>query len=526
MRAQPGFERLAALAEHADALAASLGAPAAGSTSIGQERAILRMFGVTGIDRAGRPLAAEVVDRYVSPDRARLSGGIALPFAMAAAEYDLEAHELALEVAAGNIDLAVEAELLGRPERRAVAEAQARRFGRVGLDRIDANRFARRELLALLGDPRRPWIGAALQEPAIVDAIDEAGVLIDAGVQLLLVEVPPGRELSDRLAQRSIAIQPWRPGEQSRGGLEAPDTAGRPVPTGSHRALGVLRRAVDEAGARKRAYVRLATDAPALAAPDQAVVSAYERIDVVVADPMREIVLGQVDPQRALADHAFANRLQVRAGTTLVIPAGPLVVAADMEAGRPADPATLSGRALALQLLAVALARRNGLPAGSISIGALPDWLVDERDAPARALGEIALRRALLPDVGLAFLEPALDADRALTWGAIVGALLPDAGEVDLVLGRAGGNLPSRVRALGAAARVSAALAGCRDEAALSGAALEHARGAAIAAQGTLIALEATGWRSFVSHSAGPDDTGIGGEVVAVRTEAFDPFAG
>ena len=522
----PALAHLDQLVRHADAVAAAIGGPAAGSTSIGQERAILRMFGVTGIDRMGRPLAAEVVDRYLSPDRARLSGGIALPFAMAAAEYDLEAHELAVEVAAGNVDLAVEAELLGRPDRRAVAEDRARRFARAATDRIDANRFARRELLALLGDPRRPWIGAALREPAIIDAIDEAGVLVEAGVEVLLVEVPPGRELATRLAQRSMPIDPWRPAETSRSGLEAPDPAGRPVPTGSHRALGVLRRAVDEAGARRRAYVRLATDAPALAAPDQAVVSAYERIDVVVADPMREIVLGQVDPERALADHAFANRLHVRAGTGVVIPAGPLVVAADLEAGTPADPATLSGRALALQLLAVALARRNGLPEASISIGALPDWLVDDRDAAARAGGEIALRRRLLPDVGLAFIEPLLDGERALTWGAIIAALLPDAGPVDLLLARAGGNLAARVRLLSAAASVAAGLAGTRGTPGLAGAALDHAERAAQAAEATLLALEATGWRSMVAQPPGVTDTGIGGDVVAPRTEAFDPFAG
>ena len=526
MRDVPGFDRLPALAERATALAASLGSTAAASTSVGQERAILRMFGVTGIDRAGRPLAAEAVDRYISPDRTRLAGGIALPFAMAAAEYGLDSHELAIEVAAGNIDLAIEAELLSRPDRRAVAEAQAKRFGRVGLDRIDANRFARRELLALLGDPPRPWIGAALQEPAIIDAIDEAAVLIEAGVQVLLVEVPPGRELADRLAQRSIPIEPWRPGATSRSGLDAPDPAGRPVPTGSHRALGVLRRAVDESGARRRGYVRLATDAPALAAPDQAVVSAYERIDLVVADPMREIVIGQVDPQRALADHAFANRLHARAGTLVVVPAGPLVVAADMEAGRPADPATLCGRALALQLLAVALARRNGLPASAISVGAIPDWLADEREGPARAAAEIALRRALLPDSGLAFLEPVLDGDRALTWGAIVAALLPDAGAVDVVLARAGGNLPSRVRVLGASARVAAGLSGTRTDTGLAGLALEHATAVVLAAEATLLALETTGWKALVARPAGPDDTGIGGEVVMARTESFDPFAG
>ena len=49
-------------------IASAWGATAALFTSIGQERAILRLFGVTGVDRAGRPLAAEVVSRYLGPE--------------------------------------------------------------------------------------------------------------------------------------------------------------------------------------------------------------------------------------------------------------------------------------------------------------------------------------------------------------------------------------------------------------------------------------------------------------------------
>ena len=53
------------LRARATAIASAWGATAATFTTVGQERAILRLFGVGGLDRAGRPLAAEVVDRYV-----------------------------------------------------------------------------------------------------------------------------------------------------------------------------------------------------------------------------------------------------------------------------------------------------------------------------------------------------------------------------------------------------------------------------------------------------------------------------
>src|SRR5690606_27631900 len=143
------------------------------STTVGRERAMLRLFGVTGLDRAGRPLAGQVVDRYSGSDAGRLASGIALPFAMAPLEDDVGPQQLALDVASGAVDLALEAELLDRPDRRAMAEDEATRLARAAVARIDANRVARHELLDLLGDAPRPWVGTTVLAPAVDDAIDE-----------------------------------------------------------------------------------------------------------------------------------------------------------------------------------------------------------------------------------------------------------------------------------------------------------------------------------------------------------------
>jgi len=511
--------QLEALIARATALAAAWGGAAASSTSVGQERAILRLFGVAGLDRAGRPLAAEVVDRYLAPDPRRLAGGISLPFAMAMAEYDLQPHELALEVAAGNVDLGLEAELLSEPDRRAVAVADATALARTALDRIDANRTARRELLAVLGDPARPWLGAALVAPAIVDAVDEARAAIDGGAELVRVDVPASRELSEGMAKIGAPLRPWHASASSRGGLDAFDPSGAPIPTGSQRALGVLRRFVDEAGARRRRYVRIVTDAPALAAPDQAVVAAFERIDLVIADPMREIVSGRVDPDRAIADHVFAHRLLGRAGTKVLVPAGPLLVTPDIATGVPSDPATRSGRALALQLLAVALARRDGLTPDAVIIGAIPDWLIEEPDCPARSAAEIALRRVLLPGHGLAFLEPAMDDEMSARWQAIVGALLPDAGQVEAVVRRS----HESSRTTRGMLHVAGSLRSSRVPPELTGVAAAHANGVVGAALRTLEALDERGWGALVDQPLGIR-ANLGADSVSERSESFDPL--
>ena len=526
LRMQPLGERqdLEALLAAPRSSAIGLGTSAAASTTIGQERAILRLFGVSGLDRGGRPLAAEVVDRYLGPDPRRLGGGIALPFAMALAEYDLTPQELALAVAAGNVDLGLEAELLAESDRRAVATADAAALARAAMDRMDANRTARRELLAVLGDPPRPWVGTGLGAAAIVDALDEARAAIDAGAELVRVDVPPSRELAERTARTGTPVERWRAHPSSRGGLDTFDPSGQPIPTGAQRSLAVLRRFVDEAGARRRGYVRIMTDAPALAAPDQAVVAAFERIDIVIADPMREIVAGRVDPDRAIADHVFAHRLLARAGTQVLVPAGPLIVAGDLAKGVPSDPATRAGRALALQLLAVALARRDGLGPDAVVVGAFPDWLIEESGAPARVAAEIALRRSLLPGHPLAFVEPAVRPDLAMLWHAIVGALLADAGDALAVVRRPGAT-PTEAAYTQATTGVAAGLRASRAVPELRGIALDHATRAVEAATATLRALEDGGWTSLVDAPLAFAAGHLGADAVAERTEAFDPLA-
>ncbi len=520
---------LTELRERARALAAAWAAQARTATTAGQERAILRMLGVTGTDREGQPLAAGVIDRFLGPDPRRLAGGIILPFALAMDEYDRSAPELALDVAAGNVDLGLEAELLADPVHRSAAAATAGRLLRHALERVDANRVARRELVSLLGDASPPWVGVTLGSPAIVDALDEAADAIDAGAGVIAVRVPPARELSEGLARIGGYVEPWRAGPTSRGGLDVHDPTGPPVPTGAQRALAVLRRHIDEAGARRRAYVRMLTEAQPLAAPDQAVVAAFERIDAVVADPMREIVAGRVHPDRALADHVFANRMLCRAGVRVLVPAGPLVVGQDFAAGMPSDPATRAGRALALQLLAVELAVHDGLAPANVLVGAVPDWMVDEPGPAARTLAEVVLRRALLPEHDLVFVEPELPPATAATWNAITAAVLPDAGPVDLVLRRPlGASSKAEVRAgvaaTAAAATVASGLRSSREAWTLTGLALEHAERCVRAAHNALASLEEGGPNALVDQPMGIGTPALGADAVARRSDGFDPL--
>jgi hypothetical protein len=513
------------LTAQAEALAGAWGARARASTTIGQERAILRLFGVSGLDSAGRPLAGTTVDRWLAGDPRGLGGGITLPFAMALLEYDLDPQQLAQDVASGAVDLALEAALLREPDRRAVAEAEASRLAAAAVERIDAERTVRHETMAMLGDAPRPWLGTTLRQPDEDVALEEAAALIVAGLDLIRIEVPIGRELAARLSAAGRDVPEWHPREGARGapGRELAD----PAPIGSQRALAMLRLAVDRAGAERQGYVRLATVVPALGAPEGAVVAAFERIDLIASDAIAEIVADGVEPDRALADHAFAHRLARQAGTSIVVGPGPLVVAPDLSAGQPSDPATRAGRALALQLIGVALARGDGLPPGQVIVGALPPWISDEPAPAARAIAEVAVRRALFPGHPFALEEPGTDQIASGNWPFVQAAAMVHAGNVALVMRQYDpwtDDGERTVHGLRAASAVAAEVAAASPPGALAGAALEHARLMIRAADSTLEQLADRGWRSVAGDTPGGGRALRGRDAVAERTEAFDPF--
>jgi hypothetical protein len=508
------------LSERAATLAGAWAARARASTTVGRERALLRLFGVAGLDSAGRPLAWAVVDRYLGGGPGRLGGGIVLPFAMALAEYDVDPQRLALDVASGAVDLGMEAALLREPDRRAIAEEEARRLIGAALERIDANRTARVELIDVLGEPRRPWIGAGIAEPDLSGALSEARAAVAGGADLLQVDVPIGRELTDRLRLAGHDAPIWRP----RADVAPPDLEALELaPIGSQRALASLRTDLDESAAQRRAYVRLGIVPPPLGLPESAIVAGFERVDVAVSDPLAEIVDGHIAPDRALADHAFGQALLARAGVVVAVGAGPLVVGPDLARGLPSSPSSRAGRALALQLLAIAVARGNGLPDEQIVAGGLTSWLVGETDAVACAAGEIALRRVLLPGIGLLFDEPIADSRAtAELWPALVAALQPSEGTAAVIRRGSGVRHLRQTRvAAGVAARIAATL----DAPRLGGPALEHARETAAAALRTLDRLADDGWRSVIGD--GPSEvSGLGADAVAERSDPFDPFAG
>jgi hypothetical protein len=517
-------------------LAGELSRTARRTATIAQERAVLRMLGVDGLDRVGRPLSASLAERYFGSNRGRLARGVILPFVAALLEYDLPARDAALDVVAGAIDLGLEAELLERPDRLAATEKRASAMIDAALVRFDANRTVNRDMREVLGLPEQPWLGVALQETETLPAVAEIRGLVYGGADVIVVRVPASWEFAEarshagpqtsdffefedrvrgrtgdrgggRIGRGTGAAARARSGRTGRRSQATKPDAER-VPAGSQRGLAALREATDDAAARRGCHASLMTVASAFAAPEQAVVAAFERIDYVVGDPVREIVEDNVDPERALADHAFAHRLQARAGCRVVIGSGPLALGVDAAIGLPSDAVTRSGRGLALQALGVELALADGLPPDRLFLGAVPDW-VGAEGIPDSILVESWLRSLVFHGYRLVVSGPAA---RTSTPGGVAGLVSALAGgSASLVIQPAAVDRVDVVAAdLGAAAAASRAIRATLGDGTLHGDAAEVAERTLRAARAALERLAAEGWESLLGPR-GQDDSEDGG---------------
>jgi len=469
-------------------LGRALAARARGRTSLACERAVLRLCGVGGLAVGGRPLALDVVDRLGGAGPGALGRGVGLPFAVASTEYGLDPQQLALDVAAGHIDLATEGELLADEAIRREAQRMLQGWLAGAFERFDANRTARRELIAMLGEPPEPWIGSDVGAFDARGAASEAASLVTSGADLLRVRVPRDAEIR-------------RGPREASGDSDWPVGPAAPPPAGSQRGLSLLRAALDDAATRSGRYPRLATSWLGLAAPEQAVVAGFERVDVVCSDPFEAVFGLGVDPDRAFADHAFAQALLTRAGCHLFLGPGPLV-APEGGLGADLDPATRAGRALAIQAVGLGFALDNGVPAERISLGAVPPAAFVGGGSGAHALAEVALRGLVFPEHALVFDEHLSEtADESLA-PALLAWAAGGARFRAVISPAARSHVAAATGAIRGAMVAARFLADGREVGGLRGPALEHAGATLDAAAATLAALERDGFEAFV----GPDD--------------------
>ncbi|WP_100445471.1 lysine 5,6-aminomutase subunit alpha [Glycomyces xiaoerkulensis] len=378
MTARPLLRLDPDLVERARRLAGRAGRPvvdmARTHTTVSVERATLRLAGLTGADADGIPWVNRLVDAVA--DQVGIGHGVAGPVfaALAGAEHP-DLLRLAHAAAAGGVKF----EPPTGPTAAAARET-ARAAVAGGIERIDAQRRARTELVDRVGDPpQRPWIYLIVATGDIYEDIPQAQAAAKAGADIIAVIRSTGQSLLDYVpegATREGFAGTYATGENFR----------------------LMRAALDETSREIGRYVRLCNYASGLCMPEIAALAGLNRLDMMLNDCMYGILFRDINPVRTFIDQRFSRQVHARAG--IIINTGEDNYLTTADAVEAAHTVTVS------QLLNEYFAHEAGLPDRLLGLGHAFEIDPDVPESFRLELAHALLARGLFPDVPLKWMPP------------------------------------------------------------------------------------------------------------------------
>jgi beta-lysine 5,6-aminomutase alpha subunit len=362
----------------ARSLARTVGEPIVGlarqHTTVSVERATLRLAGLQGADADGIPWVNRLVDA-VHGDTG-IEHGAALPVwdALVRGEAD-DLTVLAQKAAAGSVRFRVPG-----GDDLARARSAARRQVRAGLDRVDARRRDRTELVDKWGDPpQQPWIYLIVATGDIYEDIPQAQQAAREGADVIAVIRSTGQSLLD-----------YVPEGATREGF-----AGTYATQENFR---LMRAALDESSAELGRYVRLTNYASGLCMPEIAALAGLERLDMMLNDSMYGILFRDINPVRTFVDQRFSRQVHARAG--IIINTGEDNYLTTADAVEAAHTVTTS------QLLNEYFAKEAGLEDWQLGLGHAFEIDPETPDSFRLELAHALLARELFPEAPLKWMPP------------------------------------------------------------------------------------------------------------------------
>jgi beta-lysine 5,6-aminomutase alpha subunit len=341
-------------------------------TTVSVERAVLRLAGITGADPDGIPWVNRLVDTV--RDQVGLEHGVALPVfdALTREGWD-DLTLLAQKAAAGALSFRI-------PSDPALARSASRRAVQAGIERIDANRRRRDQLITEIGDaPRKPWVYLIVATGDIHEDIPQAQTAAREGADIIAVIRSTGQSLLDYVPE----------------GATREGYAGTYATQENFR---LMRAALDDVSRELGRYVRLTNYASGLCMPEIAALAGLERLDMMLNDSMYGILFRDINPVRTFVDQRFARQVHARAG--IIINTGEDNYLTTADAVDAAHTVTVS------QLLNEFFAHEAGLPDAQLGLGHAFEINPDLPDSFRLELAHALLARELFPDAPLKWMPP------------------------------------------------------------------------------------------------------------------------
>ncbi len=251
------------------------------------ERAVLRLYGIDGVDEDEVPWPNRVVEQLAASGRLDRGAAIALGQAVLASGRDPQ--EAAEALASGIIPPD------DSPESCGEARDWARSMARRKLDELMAFRARRREMRAALGAGPTPWKYVIVATGNIHEDVPQAQLAARQGADVVAVIRSTGQSLLDYV--------PFGHTTFGTGGTYA---------TGANFKL--MRQALDELGAEMGRYVQLTNYASGLCMPEITVLAAQEGLDMLLNDALYGVLFRDINIYRTLTDQHFSRLLNAACG--------------------------------------------------------------------------------------------------------------------------------------------------------------------------------------------------------------------
>jgi beta-lysine 5,6-aminomutase alpha subunit len=259
-----------------------------GYSSLAIERTVLRLMGIDGALKDGKPLPNAVVDQLKAAGL--LQRGAAIAVANAMIRKQMSAQEVAEAVGHGELDLST----VPSASNEAVFALMKGSADKM-LGHIKAQKARREELFAAYGPRRAPAIYVIVATGNIHEDAIQAKAAAAEGADIIAVIRSTAQSLLDYVPYGATTV--------GFGGTYATQENFR-----------IMRAALDEVSEAQKRYISLTNYASGLCMPEIAAMGAIERLDLMLNDAMYGILFRDINPKRTLLDQYFSRMINAYAG--------------------------------------------------------------------------------------------------------------------------------------------------------------------------------------------------------------------
>lgn len=341
-------------------------------SSISVERAILRLYGVDGVNAEGTPLPNRLIE--ILKENNALSEGASRSFAAALLESGRDVQTTAELISQGKI-------AFGKITRFSEGELKKKEdeLAQAALKKLDDTRTKKAQKKQKLGEPPQPWKYLIVATGNIYEDRTQAKAAVMAGADIIAVIRSTAQSLLDYV--------PYGPTTEGFGGTFATQANFK-----------IMREALDEAAEKHGRYIRLVNYSSGLCMAEIAACAAMEDLDVLLNDSMYGILFRDINMKRTFIDQYFSRLICSRA--KIIINTGEDNYLTTSDAVEKAYTVTAS------QLINEAMAKRALLTEDLMGLGHAFEINPKVENALLYEICHAQLARELFPKAPLKYMPP------------------------------------------------------------------------------------------------------------------------